>query len=322
MVTPVKIDWLEGTIPNLDIYSMLDRLRVLFPDFQEVDHGGLGYESSAIILKTGRVYWSTSRPRNGVHISLPPSAIELSQLDYVTYAQRLYALGAKFTRVDLAADDTQGILNMEMIVQAVELGHFVSTAKKKPEQIIDYEGVGRTFYFGRAQSKTRIRLYDKAAEQHARGKLYVGHWIRVETQLRAERADAAVRYILEHPTDFQAQVCGWLRSALDFKMVGSDSNKSRWETADWWLSFLDFASKERLFISRRILTIDDLVAHLTYQQGPTMLVVERVLGKDALSDIANSAARRLKPKHLALIKSAFGTDDEEETNVSKFTNAP
>jgi putative DNA relaxase len=315
MVTYVKLDWLEGTALNLDIQSTLDRLLALFPDIQEIDHGGVGYESSAVVLKTGRVYWSRSRPRNGVHVSLPPSALELSQFDYLYYARELKQLNGKFTRVDLATDDTQGILDMETIRRAVDSECYVSMAKKKPHEEIDHENNGRTYYFGRPQSRTRIRVYDKAAEQRARGKMYLGHWIRVEMQLRDVRADAAVNYILEHPNDWQREACGWLLSALDFKMVGSDSNKSRWDTADWWLSFLDFASKERIVVSRRIQTIDDVMDWLRRQVAPNMLVVQTARGKDALSDIANDAAGRLKPRHLALIASECGTDDEEEMNA-------
>lgn len=298
----MKIDWLEGTIKSIDIESTLDQLRAMFPDFLELDHGGLGYECSAVMLQTGRVYWSRSRPQNGVHFSLPPSAIELSNSDYLSYAQTLLALGAKFTRVDLALDDTKGILDMETIRDAVNSGHFVSIAKKKPDERYDHESDGRTFYFGRGQSQTRIRIYDKAAEQRSRGKLYVGHWIRAEMQLRAERADAAVHYVLGHPNDWKSQVCGWFLSALEFKIPNEDSNKSRWATADWWLNFLDFAREQRLFISRRVQSIDDLVAWLTAQTAPSLLVVQTAYGKDALSDLANSAAPRLKAKHLRLIE--------------------
>jgi phage replication initiation protein len=298
----LKIDWLEGTILGIGIQPALDQMMTMFPDFQELERGGLGYEYSAVVLQTARVYWSHSRPLNGVHFSLPPSAIELSSLDYLSYARRLNAPGTQFTRVDLAVDDTQGILDLKTICHAVESGHFTAQAKKKPKQFIDYEGIGRTFYFGREQSKTRIRIYDKAAEQCARGKQYVGHWVRAEMQLRAERADVAVQYILGHPADWQKQACGWLLSALDFKIPGTDPNKSRWETASWWLTFLNFASKQRIFISRRVRTIDDVAVWVDQQVGPSLLVLQTVYGAHALSDIANNAATRLKSKHLALIE--------------------
>jgi DNA relaxase NicK len=315
MTTEMKLDWLEGTLLGIGITPILEQLHTLFPDFQELPHGGLGYECSAVVLQTGRVYWSLLRPRNGVHYSLPPSAIEVSQSDYLSYARWMNVLGTQFTRVDLAADDTKGILDMETIRRAVALEYFVSKAKKKPKEIIDYEGVGRTFYFGRGQSQTQIRLYDKAAEQHARGKLYVGHWVRVEMQLRAQRADAAVRHILAHPDDWQPQACGWLLNALDFKTVGADSNKSRWATADWWLEFLAVASKERLYISRRVPSIDDVIDWLKDQVAPSLLVVQTAIGKDALSDIANSAAARLKEKHLRLIEQGCAYHGVEEAET-------
>jgi hypothetical protein len=91
-------------------------------------------------------------------------------------------------------------------------------------------------------------------------------------------------------------------SALDFKIPGTDPNKSRWETASWWLTFLNFASKQRIFISRRVRTIDDVAVWVDQQVGPSLLVLQTVYGAHALSDIANNAATRLKSKHLALIE--------------------
>ena len=315
----MKIDWLEGTIHGIGIESALKQLRAMFPDWRELDYGGRNYECSAVVLGTGRVFWSPSRPQNGVHFVLPPSAMELSDLDYLSFAQRVNAWGTKFTRVDLAADDTlKGILDMETIRAAVEAKHFVSIAKKKPKEIIDHEGAGRTFYFGRGQSQTLIRIYDKEAEQRARGKLYVGHWVRVEMQLRGKRANAAVQYILEHPDDWQTQARGWLLAALDFKIPGEGSNKSCWATAEWWLTFLDFASKLRIFISRRILTIEDVKNWVEQQIGPYLFVLQAVYGKDILSDIANRSATRLTKKHLALIAQGcayrFTKDDETQSS--------
>jgi phage replication initiation protein len=300
----LKIDWLEGTILNEDIESTLMELQRLFPDWQELPHGGLRYASSAAVLEKGRVYWSRPRVEMGVHVSLPPTAIELSQSDFISFARELKSLGMKFTRVDLAADDTRGILNMEIICQAVESGHYISTSKKKPTQIIDYEGGGRTFYFGSPKSKTRIRLYDKAAEQRAARKRYVGHWIRTEMQLRDERADAAVKYILEQPTTWRTHALGWLLSVLDFKTPSEDSNKSRWATAAWWLDFLEDVAKQRIFISRRIRTLDDLTGWVEHQAGPSLKVIQAVHGKDALNEMADRSASRLKKKHHDLIRQA------------------
>jgi len=300
----MKIDWLEGTILDASPKSVLWDLKTLFSDWQELEHGGLGYEYSAIVLESGRVFWSESRPQNGIHVSLPPSALENSDQDYLFFARTFKRWVAKFTRLDIAEDDTKGILDLTLVCNSIELGNFVSSAKKKPMQMIDYESAGRTFYVGRGQSKTRIRIYDKAAEQNASGKKYFGHWVRVEMQLRDERATNAVNYILDHADTWQKEACGWLLSALDFKIPGTDSNKSRWQTTDWWLHFLDHAAKARIFMSRKVHTIESVVNWVGHQVSPSLLVLQTAYGKEALSDIAQSASARLKPKHLAMIKSA------------------
>jgi DNA relaxase NicK len=298
----VKIDWLEGTIVDMPIAQALNQLHDIFPDWQDLDHGGLGYECSSVVLDKGRIYWSGARPANGVHFSLPPSAIELSEKDHEQFARELLSIRGKISRLDLAADDTMaGILDIETIKEAVDKRYFISIAKKQPKEIVDHEGEGRTFYFGRGQSKTIIRIYDKAAERRAAGKMFLGHWIRVEMQLRDERADSAIRYILDHPEEWQAQAAGWLLSSLDFKIPSDDPNKSRWETAPWWLAFLDHTSKERIYISKRVQTIDDLVEWIDNQVGPSLLVVKTVFGTVALSDIADRALPRMKDKHMKYI---------------------
>jgi hypothetical protein len=83
-------------------------------------------------------------------------------------------------------------------------------------------------------------------------------------------------------------------------LPGSDSTKSRWQTAEWWSTFLDLTSKERLFISRRTRTIDDLVQWVDAQVAPSLLMIQTVHGENAFPNMANHAAGRLKQKQIDL----------------------
>lgn len=140
-------------------------------------------------------------------------------------------------------------------------------------------------------------------------------------QLRDQRANAALTYILDHPDDWRIVACGWLLTALDFKTVGEDSNKSRWETAEWWLNFLDQASKSRIFISRNLQSIETVVDWLSHQVAPSLFVLQTVYGDASLFEMAKSGASRLKQKHIAMIDLAMsyggsrsGTGEKDEAD--------
>lgn len=296
-VWTMKIDWLEGTILGKNIDSALRELRDLFRDWQELERGGYGYEFAAIVCGSGRVYWSRARPEMGVHISMPSSAIDVSGYSGESLLYILCNLGAKFTRVDIALDDMAGLLNLDTIGNAIDAAQYVSRFKKWTF-IKNSEG-GRTYSFGSRSSDSFVRIYDKAAEQKA-----IGHWIRVELELKRDRANAAADYILKNPDNWREKACGWLLGMIDFKIPSNDTNKSRWQSADWWHKFLQFVQKARIIVYRAERTVEDLRAWIESQVTPSLFVLLDVLGWEQVLRMIGEASARLKPKHLAMINLA------------------
>lgn len=157
--------------------------------------------------------------------------------------------GVRVTRIDIAFDDRDGLLNMRTIRQAVQEGCLVTCYR----QIDGKEGlVGSkedTVHFGLAESESSVKIYDKQAEQIDKGNSDPGPWIRVEITSRGRRAQAMAEQ-LAHETDLSS-VAGHLLSVLDFKQVGKSKQKTRWQTASWWTAFLGNAEKARLTLSPR-----------------------------------------------------------------------
>lgn len=96
------------------------------------------------------------------------------------------------TRLDVAFDDHSGILDISDICQDTEDGNYVSRSSAWQ---VTYSDGGSSVTLGSRSSEILIRIYDKAAE---RGFTDGRHWVRVELQLRRERARAflALRGIL------------------------------------------------------------------------------------------------------------------------------
>lgn len=147
---------------------------------------------------------------------------------------RMYSYN--ITRLDLAFDDHTGILDIYRIED--DLRHRFYTSRSKvcdiewsDDQLDDLQGL--SCYVGSKKSDIVVRIYDKAAERGFKDR----HWIRVELQLRDDRArNAASDLIVQH--DIGSTVSAILRNYLLFRDPSDDSNPSRWPVADYWENLL------------------------------------------------------------------------------------
>lgn len=151
------------------------------------------------------------------------------------------------TRVDLAYDDHIGLLNMSRMELDTRDRNYVSPSKYSKIILSDNQEddiQGMTIQIGSDKSDVKIRIYDKAAERKYKDR----HWIRVELQLRSERALVASRLLLEEK-HIGRTASGILRNYLTFREPAQDSNKSRWPIADYWDKVLMDMEKISLWIS-------------------------------------------------------------------------
>lgn len=148
------------------------------------------------------------------------------------------------TRLDVAFDDHTGILPMDELFQdALDREYVCKAHKVFPQCEIDdtREPVGKTVYFGTKKSDIMFRIYDKAYE---RGKDDGTHWVRVEMQLRRERALAFVRQQEPIGERFRGVLVNYVRFVDD----NGDSNRWRWPMKDYWADLIDGVSRIRLYI--------------------------------------------------------------------------
>jgi phage replication initiation protein len=146
------------------------------------------------------------------------------------------------TRLDIAFDDHDGLLDLDKIVRDTQLQNYTAEYRKYK---ITQGTEGTSIVHGKRISPTMIRIYDKAAE---RGYDKTKHWVRVELQLKRERAKAFIERYMEDETavsrTFRGTVFNYLRYTEPSK---TDTNKRRWKTAKYWQKFIDGAEKVTLW---------------------------------------------------------------------------
>jgi phage replication initiation protein len=299
------VDWLGFTLLD-EQARVLTRVRSFFTDWEEQPHGGNGYTCSAKVWDTGRVFWHPGRPEMGLNVRLPSSALARYVGDPVDLIVQWCKVNAHCTRLDIAADDTDyHLLDLAVIEEKIGLDEFVCRGHKSDQHRNLYGGAGNTIYFGARSSDTLVRIYDKAAEQATHGEQegIPNYWIRVEMELKGERARRAGQFIVEHPDDWRIYAAGWLYDYLDFKMPDfSDQKKYRWETCEWWSDFLDQAGKCKLLGERKVATLEDVRAWVEKQVSPSLFVLAATIGHDELFQIVGQGSERLTPRQIRMIK--------------------
>ncbi len=311
-------DWIEGTI-KLKEKSMMDavfELKDYFSPFglswDELDHGFNGYIKSAQVGHSIKVLWHPARVDMGVHVSIPSSGVAELGVSFESICRDLFSLGMVGSRFDCAGDDHEGLINLDRVIQAARDKCFVSRWRESGRggrwELRENEHGGRTLCFGKRESRAFLRIYDKRQEQLDKGKpVEWDIWNRAELELHGERANAAFVYVVTHPDDWHEAACGWMRSYLDFKEPGTNEQKTRWETASWWLEFLKNAAKCRLVVLPVVKTVERVKRWFKRQVVPNAYVLYRYMGMDELISMMLEGQDRVKEKH-QLMLSAVGIE--------------
>lgn len=182
------------------------------------------------------------------------------------------------TRLDLAYDDHTGVLDINRIRRDVEERNYTGSPKKSmiiwsDDQEENLQGL--TVQIGSKASAVLIRIYNKAAE---RGYDHTRHWVRVELQLREDRAGAAVKAILDRQ-DIGLTFSGILRNYCTMREPVNDSNKSRWPVAEYWQNLIGDAERIRLWIAPgEPYNYYKTEKHLVHQYGQQLLACLQIYG--------------------------------------------
>ena len=231
------------------------------------------------------------------------------------------------TRLDVAYDDYDGILDIDRVCDDTRNGKYRSKA--------DYWEVlesskGKSCLVGSPQSLVLVRIYDKLAERLSkihdsleRDKIIsaIPHWVRCEMQLRDERAREFVKYIrcCDPVTEVAEQLTlgqafsGVLRSYLEYGYgvpARDNPKKIVWHTFSYWQKLLN--TTEALSVYRKpgidynLARCENYIANIA---GNAVDCLLKIKGVDGFLKMIDNRQIHSNPKYYELIRSN-GTFDE------------
>ncbi len=209
----------------------------------------------------------------------------------------------KITRLDIAYDDHEGKLDIDQIVEDTVKQHYIS----KSDYWLTHRGsTGSSLEIGSPQSMVRCRIYDKAMERHCDPGT---HWIRVELQLRDARAQKFLKEVVSPDLTLPQLFSGVLVNYVRYVVPCSDSNKSRWDTAPYWLDILESLQAISIYESPGIeYNFDRLYDHTVNRYGNAISALINCLGVDGFVEAIDRRQCRPNPKYDQIVFNCKNVD--------------
>lgn len=201
---------------------------------------------------------------------------------------------AKITRLDVAFDDQTGIICMDKLCSDTRNGNFISRFANW--QIIEGNKDASVCH-GSMQSELYLRIYDKALE---RGYKDGRHWIRIELQLRRDRA----LQFIQQAGDIGTKFCGVLVNYVRYvEPDGLDQNKWRWPMLDYWAALCETAVKISLYVKPGTdYNLGNLNNFVFKMGGNAVDSAIKIYGIDGFLELLKEFKPRPNPKYTKLVE--------------------
>ena len=242
----ILYDWLTVSSKNEDPQAWVKLLGMEGCSWDELGHGRNGYRKGLYFGSISILY--DGNPGMGACLDMSGQGCRSFE-EYGTGdfdgLFRLFQQGEGYhvTRLDVAFDDHSGILDINRMFDDTRSKELVSRFRKYGvREEFDNGRPGITVYHGSKKSAVLIRIYDKAAE---RGLPEDQHWVRVELQLRDERAGAFCFDPAPIGVLFRGVLVNYVRYVDD---PGTDSNRWRWPMKDYWENLIEQVGRIRLYV--------------------------------------------------------------------------
>lgn len=210
---------------------------------------------------------------------------------------------ANITRLDVAYDDFEKVLDLKYYMSAAQRDDYVSRLK---DIDVTFSNKGCSVCHGsRLQSNVYIRMYDKKME---RGRDDLEHWIRCELKLKDETALGFIKL----GGDIRENYFNVLNNYLRYIVHTEDSNKRRAPASPQWLNFIETWKSVSVFDKPGVeYNLSNLDGFINNQLSGALTTYIDIVGVEKfLENIsASRKGKRLNPKYSA-IKSKY----EENTD--------
>lgn len=291
----VLYDWLSFTSKSHTPEQLIEALGLRHCPWQEIK-GAHGYRDRKYFSSISVHY--NGREDMGVWVELSGQGCRafesFSQVGWDGLFQFISGNGLKITRLDVAFDDHSGLLDIRRIVEDTQEGNYVSRSDYW-ETVLSSKG--STVQIGSPQSKVVIRIYDKARERRCpEGE----HWIRVELQLRDDRAVQFTRLPLGLGEAFSGVLLNYLRYVIPDE---TDSNKWRWLLQPYWLAMLEVVTPIRIYTSPGTeYNLERCQSYVIGQVGNAIDCMIQIYGLHEFKAMVDKRGTSSNPKYEALVK--------------------
>lgn len=337
MKSSASIDWLTFSVKGeTDPKVVISKyLRVDSALFQDNPYGKFGYRRS---MSFGNIFlFHDPAPDRigdmGVCVSMSGSgcrtfeahttlhAKDDAQTPFVPLLELLHIDDSvNVSRVDLALDDTDGYLDLDLICAAVR-NNTINSRIRQRRVVQGYDGVnqsGTTVYIGAEQSDFRIRIYDKAKEKYKpNAPEYNNHWVRFEIVMRGECANGFVNAMV-NSNDLGLLASGILNDKLAF-IERTKTNITRCEICKWWSNFVDSVAGIKLVIKEetqhKLLKSVDWVKR---QIAPTLSLIDDAFGFFMIREIMSIGVSKRTRQQQALLddyRNSYYIDTRQAINA-------
>ncbi len=323
MISPknqIIYDWLSFTTKIHTLGEVLDLLDFR-PDtvvFKEQERGRYFYRKSLYFDGISIYYDGFSQKNGDMGICVEMSGKGLRNWEEYSSAnyekifdliRKNYHLDAdkrkmNLTRLDVAYDDFEGLLDGELLFRESDDGNYCSRFnhldlhKDKDNGVIS----GLTIGHGSIKSNVYIRIYDKRLEQKADE--LISHWVRCELQLRHENAYGFICLKNSIEKNYFDVLNNYLRYIVPSP---EDSNLRRAQIAPYWLAFIQSAESKRIFNKpKNDYKLENLLNYVDNQLSGAITTYIDIVGVDNfLKNIHHSrSGKQLNPKYKSLKEQA------------------
>lgn len=225
------------------------------------------------------------------------------------YSENAEKRKMNITRIDVAYDDFNDVLDLPLLCRETQSGNYVS--RFKDWQVIN-GNKGIAVNHGSNKSNVYIRIYDKRLEQHA--EKLVKHWVRCELQIRKECALGFIRLKDTIENKYFMVLNNYLRYIVP---TNNKSNSSVLDTAPYWLNFIESAESKSIFCKPAYnYSFDKLYSFVNGQVSGAISTYIDVVGVDQfLVDINRSRKGKKLNSHYKYIKDDC---DAHANNILKY----
>lgn len=291
MVSGIIIDYLTFTSKIDSVDTIKEMLGFTDVSFQVLEGKGRYFYKDRLYFDGINIYFNGLKENMGVCVELSGKGCRnFEQLGLGDYMELFNIISCNrddynITRIDVAYDDFDGVLDFETLVEDLASENYVSRFREfKVERTYSKIDEKRSIciYFGSKKSEIMFRVYDKRAEQK---RFDLDHWLRFEIQLRADRASIFVDQLIAGNDLNKLFICVINNYIRFIVKSDTDTNCSRAEMAGYWSKFVEIFDKISLFVPDVDYTETRLEKFVKQQASGSIVAFIALFGFDKFKNI-------------------------------------